>query len=171
MKEEGKAEAKIGDCAPECHSFMREAIGIAGEKMLAGEGGPFGAVVVRDGKIIARGWNRVTSSLDPTAHAEIDAIRKAAQALGDFWLADCEIYVNCEPCPMCLGAIYWAGINRIYYAAVRSDAAAIGFADDYIYREIARPVSERRIEMVQMLKEEAMPVFAAWQAKEDKVEY
>ncbi len=158
-------------CGDDCQAFMREAIRIAGEKMEAGEGGPFGAVVVQKGEIIARGWNRVTSILDPTAHAEIEAIRKAARALGDFWLAGCEIYINCEPCPMCLGAIYWAGITRVFYAADRTDAAALGFADEYIYREISRPPAMRRLEMVQMLKEETLPVFKAWMAKEDRIEY
>ncbi len=170
VKDPGRRDV-AGSCGPDCHDFMREAIRIADEKMRAGEGGPFGAVVVRSGEIIARGWNRVTSSLDPTAHAEIDAIRKAACALGDFWLAGCEIFINCEPCPMCLGAVYWAGINRIYYAADRVDAAGIGFADDYIYREISRPPQERKLEMVQMLRDEAMPVFSSWEVKADKVSY
>jgi len=151
--------------------FMREAIRLADEKMRANEGGPFGAVVVREKEIIARGWNRVTSTLDPTAHAEIVAIRAAARVVGDFWLAGCDIYINCEPCPMCLGAIYWAGINRIFYAATREDAAAIGFADEYIYREIAKPPQMRKLEMVQMLRGENVPVFEAWLDKEDRIEY
>ncbi len=150
---------------------MQQAIDLALAKMTAMEGGPFGAIVVRDGQVVGRGWNRVTSTNDPTAHAEVVAIRDACQRQGDFRLDGCELYVNCEPCPMCLAAAYWAGITTIYYAADRTDAAAIGFADDHIYREFARPVTERAIPMVQLMREAALPGFAAWEAMEDKIPY
>lgn len=151
--------------------FMNEAIRLSIEKMQDKEGGPFGAVIVRNGKIIARGWNRVTSQNDPTAHAEIVAIRQACRHLKDFRLEGCALYVNCEPCPMCLAAAYWAGISTIYYAATREDAAAIGFADDHVYRQINLPPAAREIKMIQTMRPEALPVFAAWDAMEDKIEY
>ena len=153
------------------NEFLGEAIRLSVEKMQAGEGGPFGAVIVRRGEIVARGWNRVTSTNDPTAHAEMVAIREAARVLNTFWLGDCEMYVNCEPCPMCLAAIYWAGIPRVHYAASAADAAGIGFADAYIYRELNLPVAERNLEMDQSMRQEALAAFALWEAKEDKVEY
>ena len=151
--------------------FMREAIRLSREKMQRGAGGPFGAVVVREGKIIARGWNRVTSSNDPTAHAEVTAIRAACKKLNTFQLDDCELYTSCEPCPMCLAAIYWARFNKVFYANTRQDAARIEFDDELIYREVARPVSRRKIPMRQLLRPEALSVFAEWSAKPDKVRY
>jgi len=150
---------------------MREAIRLSRQKMQTGAGGPFGAVVVRQGKIIARGWNRVTSANDPTAHAEVTAIRAACRKLGTFQLADCELYTSCEPCPMCLAAIYWARFRRVYYANSRRDAARIKFDDDFIYREVARPVAQRKIPMTQLLRAEALKVFAEWAAKPDKIRY
>lgn len=150
---------------------MREAINLALTMMQEGHGGPFGAVIVKNGSIIARGFNQVTSSLDPTAHAEIDAIRKACQHLGQFRLDGCEIFVNCEPCPMCLAALYWAGIEKITYAATREDAEAIGFADNHIYQEINKPPTARAIPMVQIMRQDTLPAFAAWQALADKIPY
>lgn len=150
---------------------MRSAIRLARAKMRSNCGGPFGAVVVRDGKIIARGWNRVTSANDPTAHAEITAIRAACKKLQTFDLAGCELYTSCEPCPMCLSAIYWARLKKVYYANTRRDAARIQFDDDWLYREVARPLARRKIPMRQLLRVEALPVFAEWQAKKDKIRY
>jgi tRNA(Arg) A34 adenosine deaminase TadA len=151
--------------------FMREAIRLSRIKMQRGQGGPFGAVVVRRGQIIARGWNRVTSVNDPTAHAEVMAIRAACRQLKTFQLADCELYTSCEPCPMCLAAIYWARLKKVYYANTRRDAAKIGFDDELIYREVARPVSRRRLPMRQLLRADAGKVFAAWKSLPDKVVY
>lgn len=156
---------------PTDNDFMRMAIDLAFTKMKAGHGGPFGAVIVRAGIVISQGFNRVTSTLDPTAHAEIDAIRKACQHLGDFNLSGCQIFINCEPCPMCLAALYWAGIQKITYAATRRDAASIGFADDLIYDEIRKPPEERAIPMTQLMRQEALLSFAAWQAFEGKTPY
>ena len=150
---------------------MRAAIRLSLEKMRRGEGGPFGAVVVRRGKIVGRGWNRVTSANDPTAHAEVVAIREACRRLKTFRLDDCELYTSCEPCPMCLAAIYWARLKKVYYANTRGDAAQIQFDDDLIYREVTRPVSRRKIPMRQLLRREALKVFADWQAKTDKLRY
>jgi len=150
---------------------MRAAIRLSREKMRRNDGGPFGAVVVRRGKIVGRGWNRVTSTNDPTAHAEIMAIREACRRLKTFRLDDCELYASCEPCPMCLAAIHWARIEKIFYANTRRDAAAIGFDDDSIYREIARPFSRRKIPTRQLLRDEALKVFAEWKRKPDKVRY
>lgn len=149
---------------------MRRAIALAAEGMGDG-GGPFGAVVVKDGRIIGEGCNRVTSGNDPTAHAEIVAIREACTALGDFSLAGCDIYASCEPCPMCLSAIYWARIGRIFYAATREDAARIGFDDDLFYRELARAPGERSISAVRMDMKEARAVFDKWHDKPDKIPY
>jgi tRNA(Arg) A34 adenosine deaminase TadA len=151
--------------------FMREAIRLSRIKMREHCGGPFGAVVVRRGKIIARGWNRVTSTNDPTAHAEIMAIRSACRKLKSFHLSDCQLYTSCEPCPMCLAAIYWARLRRVYYANTRADAARIRFDDDWIYREVARPLARREIPMRQALRDEALLVFAEWKDKPDKVCY
>ena len=151
--------------------FMLEAIRLSREKMRRGDGGPFGAVVVRRGKIIARGWNRVTSANDPTAHAEVTAIRKACRKLKTFRLDDCALYASCEPCPMCLAAIYWARIGRIFYAGSRRDAAVAGFDDDLIGREMARPISRRKIPTRQLLRGEALKVFKEWQDKPDKIRY
>jgi tRNA(Arg) A34 adenosine deaminase TadA len=151
--------------------FMREAIRLSLVKMRENCGGPFGAVVVREGTIVARGWNRVTSTNDPTAHAEVTAIRRACKKLKSFQLGDCELYTSCEPCPMCLAAIYWARLRRVYYANTRADAARIRFDDDWIYREVARPLARREIPMRQALRDEALLVFAEWKDKPDKVCY
>ncbi len=150
---------------------MRQAIGLSLSKMRANHGGPFGAVVVRKGKIVGRGWNRVTSTNDPTAHAEVSAIRDACSKLKTFQLADCELYTSCEPCPMCLAAIYWARLKTVYYANTRKDAAKINFDDDLIYREVAAPISRRKIPMKNLLREEALKVFAEWKIKSDKIAY
>jgi guanine deaminase len=151
--------------------FMREAIRLSVEMMRQGKGGPFGAVVVRDGEVVSRGWNEVTSSNDPTAHAEIVAIRQACRQLGTFQLADCEIYTSCEPCPMCLSAIYWARIRGLFFAADRQDAAAAGFDDEFLYREFPLPIADRRLPSRQMLRETALEAFSEWQAKADKTPY
>src|SRR5487761_2789471 len=149
--------------------FMRAAIRLSHSKMQANCGGPFGAVVVRQGKIVGRGWNQVTSTNDPTAHAEVSAIRDACKKLKTFQLEDCELYTSCEPCPMCLAAIYWARFKKVYYGNTRKDAAKIDFDDDLIYREVARPIAKRIIPMKQLLRPEALEVFKAWQNKTDKV--
>ena len=141
------------------------------EKMRRNDGGPFGAVVVRKNEIVGRGWNRVTSANDPTAHAEIMAVRAACKKLKTFRLDDCELYTSCEPCPMCLAAIYWARLKKVYYANTRKDAARIQFDDDLIYREVAEPVSRRKIPMKQLLRPEALKVFAEWKNKADKIRY
>jgi guanine deaminase len=151
--------------------FMRAAVRLSLEKMRRNNGGPFGAVVVYNGRIIGRGWNRVTSVNDPTAHAEIMAIRDACKKLKTFRLDDCELYASCEPCPMCLAAIYWARLRKIYYANTRRDAAQIEFDDDLIYREVALPISRRKIPMKQLLRAEALEVFAEWKDKPDKIRY
>jgi len=150
--------------------FMQRAIDLSIRNVADG-GGPFGAVIVKDGKVVAEGVNRVTASCDPTAHAEVSAIREACRRQGTFKLDGCEIYTSCEPCPMCLSAIYWAGISRIYYANTKRDADKIGFGDNFIYDEIARPNNERAIPTSQMMREEAQEAFRAWEEKEDKVEY
>ena len=150
---------------------MREAIRISLAKMRTNCGGPFGAVVVRKDKIVGRGWNQVTTCNDPTAHAEITAIRDACRRLQTFRLADCELYTSCEPCPMCLAAIYWARCRRIYYGNTRQDAARIEFDDDLIYREVALPIARRKIPMKQLLQSEALAAFAEWSRKVDKVAY
>ena len=151
--------------------FMRKAIELSRQGMESFHGGPFGCVVVKDGEIVGRGNNRVTSANDPTAHAEIEAIRDACRNLGTFQLDGCEIYTSCEPCPMCLGAIYWARPDKVFYGNSRSDAAAIGFDDDHIYSEIPLPLEQRKIAMEQVLPEEAIEVFNQWQALDGKVEY
>jgi len=151
--------------------FMREAIRLSVRQMRAGNGGPFGAVVVCKGKVVGRGFNLVTSTNDPTAHAEVVAIREACRKLKTFKLEDCEIYTSCEPCPMCLSAIYWARIKRVYFANTRKDAAKIGFDDDVLYRELAMPMSKRSMPMKQFMREAARSAFAEWQTKEDKVQY
>lgn len=149
---------------------MRRAIALANASVERG-GGPFGAVIVKDGEVIAEGSNSVTLNTDPTAHAEVTAIREACRKLGTFHLEDCTIYTSCEPCPMCLGAIYWAGIKRIYYGNTRKDAADIDFADDFIYEELARPLDERRLPIRPLLRDEAQESFRRWTAKSDRVEY
>ena len=151
--------------------FMREAIRLSIELMRRGKGGPFGAIVVRGNRIVGRGCNRVTSSNDPTAHAEIVAIRDACRRLKSFQLDDCELYTSCEPCPMCLSAIYWARLKRVYYANTRKDAARIQFADDFIYTEVSRPISRRTVEMKQVLRREALAAFREWQRKPDRIPY
>jgi guanine deaminase len=151
--------------------LMRRAIALSLEKMQAGNGGPFGAIVAREGEIVAEGWNLVTSTNDPTAHAEVTAIRRACEALGRFDLSDCEIYTSCEPCPMCLGAIYWARLKHIWFGNNRADAARIGFDDDFLYREIPLPLAERSIPTGPLLPDEARAAFDAWDAKPDKVRY
>lgn len=151
--------------------FLREAIRLSIDKMEAGEGGPFGALVVREGRIVGVGWNRVTSTNDPTAHAEVVAIRDACARLGTFSLEECELYASCEPCPMCLATLYWARIERLYYAATREDAAGAGFDDSRIFDEIALRPSARSVLAVQDLRQEAQKAFEAWAKKEDRVEY
>ncbi len=151
--------------------FMRRAVRLSAERMREGAGGPFGAIVVRNGEVIAEGWNRVTSENDPTAHAEVTAIRAACKTLGTFSLAGCDIYTSCEPCPMCLAAIYWARLDRIFFSNGRADAAAIGFDDEFLYRELPKPIDARSIPTVQLAVPEAAAVFAEWQGKLDKVEY
>lgn len=151
--------------------FMREAIRLSVENVGSGIGGPFGAVVVHQGKIIALGSNEVTSTFDPTAHAEVVAIRKACKELGNFQLTDCELYCSCEPCPMCLGAIYWARPEKVYYANTRQDAAGIGFDDEFIYEEISIEIPKRKIPMLQLLPEEASEAFRLWRTKGDKTLY
>lgn len=150
---------------------MRQAIRLSVENARTGKGGPFAAIVVKDGEIIATGVNEVTAGNDPTAHAEIVAIRKACKALHSFQLTGCEIYTTCEPCPMCLGAIYWARPDKMYYANTKEDAAAINFDDDFIYKEIELPPADRHIPEIQLLHEEALAAFEAWKNNPNKVEY
>ena len=151
--------------------FMRMAIELAESNVVQGQGGPFGAVIVKDGMVVARSANRVVPQNDPTAHAEISAIRLACQELGTFNLEGCVIYTSCEPCPMCLGAIYWARIDYIYYANTKADAAAIGFDDQFIYQELELPITERKLPIIQLLRDEALQVFKLWEASEKKMEY
>jgi guanine deaminase len=151
--------------------FMRRAIGLSREGVMSGRGGPFGAVVVRDGRVVGEGSNQVLATSDPTAHAEIVAIRAASASLRRFDLSGCEIYASCEPCPMCLAAIHWARIDRVYYGNGRADAARIGFDDAVIYEEVARPLTERKVPMVRLLPDEARLAFDLWEAKPDKVRY
>jgi guanine deaminase len=151
--------------------FMTRAIQLSLDNVLSGKGGPFGAVVVHDGKIVAEGVNRVTASNDPTAHAEVVAIREACAKLGSFTLKGCEIYTSCEPCPMCLGAIYWAHLGRIYFGNAAADASQIGFDDSFIYHEFAQPLPGRAIPMIPMMREHALAAFRAWQEKPNKVPY
>jgi guanine deaminase len=151
--------------------FMRRAIELARQGMEQGKGGPFGAVVVLDGRIVGEGCNCVTSSADPTAHAEVVAIRAACAALGRFDLRGAVVYTSCEPCPMCLSAIYWARLDRIVYANDRADAARIGFDDALIYREVALPPAERAVPMVRLLAAEARETFDEWLRKADRIPY
>ena len=150
--------------------FMREAIALAVENIKSG-GGPFGAVIVKDGNVVATGANRVTANNDPTAHAEVSAIRAACTKLGTFDLSGCVIYTSCEPCPMCLGAIYWAHIDKIYYGANQYDAAKIDFDDSFIYRELELKPEARQKPVENILHDEALAPFRAWQEKEDKIRY
>jgi guanine deaminase len=151
--------------------FMARAIQLSIENVRAERGGPFGAVVVKDNAVIAEATNQVTSRNDPTAHAEVLAIRDACQKLGVFDLQECEIYTSCEPCPMCLGAIYWARIARVYFANTAADASRIGFDDSLIYRELAQPHSQRRIPMTQMMRQEASAAFREWEDRTNKIAY
>lgn len=151
--------------------FMARAIQLSLDNVLSGNGGPFGAVIVKDGTVVAEGVNRVTVTNDPTAHAEVTAIRQACAHLGIFDLHGCEIYTSCEPCPMCLGAIYWARLGRIYYGNVAADAAEIGFDDSFIYREFAQGLGTRSIPMVPLMREQALAAFRAWQHKPNKIPY
>lgn len=150
---------------------MSEAVRLSQDMMRQDIGGPFGAVIVKDGKIVARGWNKVTSSNDPTAHAEVTAIRNACQELDTYDLSGCDIYTSCEPCPMCLAAIYWASLDNIYYANTREEAAEIGFDDEFLYREVSTPLEERSKPIVRIESPEAFAVFTEWTEKEDKKEY
>jgi guanine deaminase len=152
-------------------SFMARAIDLATENVRSEQGGPFGAVIVKDGAMLAEAANRVTLTNDPTAHAEVLAIREACRKLGFFELKDCELYTSCEPCPMCLGAIYWARLSRVYFGSLAADASQAGFDDSFIYREIAQPHPDRGIPMVQMMREEALAAFRAWREKSDKIRY
>ena len=151
--------------------FMARAIQLAVENVRSGRGGPFGAVIVRDGGIVAEGANQVTSSNDPTAHAEVLAIRAACAKLKTFELHGCDIYTSCEPCPMCLGAIYWARLSRVYFASAAADASKVGFDDSLIYREIAQPHAQRAIPIIQMMREESLAAFRAWEEKPNKIAY
>lgn len=150
---------------------MERAVELSRKGMNKNDGGPFGAVIVKDGKIIAEGNNKVTSTNDPTAHAEMVAIRNACEKLNTFDLSGCELYTSCEPCPMCLSAIYWARLDKVYYANTRKDAAEIDFDDDFIYNEIPLSIEKRSIPMIKIDSEEALKVFKDWKEKEDRVEY
>ncbi len=151
--------------------FMQEAILLSGQSIYKNEGGPFGCVIVKGNEIVGRGYNKVTSHNDPTAHAEVEAIRDACKNLNSFQLQDCEIYTSCEPCPMCLGAIYWARPKIVYFANNRQDAADIGFDDSMIYEEMKSPIEERKIPIKNLGREEAIKIFEAWKNKPDKTEY
>lgn len=151
--------------------FMRRAIDLSNIKMEENCGGPFGAVIVKQGKIIGEGWNCVTSTNDPTAHAEMVAIRAATAAIKDFKLEGCDIYTSCEPCPMCLSAIYWARLDKVFYANMREDAERIGFDDAFLYREVALPENKRALPVFRLLREEAKIVFDSWMKKQDKTAY
>ena len=153
------------------NSFMARAIQLSIENVRSGRGGPFGTVVVKDGAIISEATNQVTATNDPTAHAEVLAIRNACKKLGVFDLQGCEIYTSCEPCPMCLGAIYWARLTRVYFANTAADASKVGFDDSAIYREIAQPYAKRQIPMIQMMRKEALAAFREWEDKPNKIGY
>jgi guanine deaminase len=153
------------------NQFMARAIALAIENVRSGVGGPFAAVIVKDGAIVAEGSNRVTSTNDPTAHAEVVAIREACRKLANFELTGCDIYTTCEPCPMCLGAIYWARPMRVYFACTAADASKAGFDDSFIYQEIARPQGSRKIPLTPLMREDALAIFREWEAKADKVRY
>lgn len=151
--------------------FMREAIALSLSGMKNGDGGPFGCIIVKNGVVVGRGNNRVTSTNDPTAHAEIIAIRDACRHLSSFQLDGCIVYTSCEPCPMCLGAIYWARLDRIVYACTRKDAADIDFDDDFLYKELVAPMAERRIPIVPLLRQEGLVAFKEWKNRRDKTVY
>lgn len=152
-------------------SFMRETIDLSRRNIREGKGGPFAALVVKGNTVIARGTNLVTSTNDPTAHAEIVAIREACRAIGSFQLTDCVLYTSCEPCPMCLGAIYWARPKAVFFANTRGDAASIGFDDEFLYRELTVPLSGRKIPITQLMRNEAFDVFREWEKMENKIRY
>ncbi len=152
------------------NKFMRKAIALSIENIKNG-GGPFGAVIVKDGEIVATGVNRVTANTDPTAHAEVNAIREASKILGTYDLAGCDIYTSCEPCPMCLGAVYWAHLDKMYYGNTKSDAKEIGFDDSFIYEELELKPESRRVKTTQLLANEAIVAFQAWTKAEDKISY
>ena len=152
-------------------SFMRRAISLASQNVREGLGGPFGSVVVKDGEIIGEGTNRVATSCDPTAHAEMLAIRAASAKLKNFDLSGCELYTSCEPCPMCLSAIYWARIDRMFYGNTIVEADAIGFSDEFLYKEIALPVAERKLEATRFLESEALESFRLWEQMDDTISY
>ena len=158
-------------CTRKQSEFMQEAINMSIENVKSGKGGPFGAVIVKDGKIIARGANGVTSNNDPTAHAEVVAIRNACKELGAFQLNGCEIYTSCEPCPMCLGAIYWTRPDRMYFSNTKEDVADIQFDDQFIYNELELHFTERKMETRQMMREEALIAFKLWSESISKIEY
>jgi guanine deaminase len=151
--------------------FMARAIQLSIDNVVSGQGGPFGAVIVRHGDIVAEGVNRVTADKDPTSHAEIVAIRQACGKLGVFELTDCEIYTSCEPCPMCLGAIYWARLARVYFGNLATDASKIGFDDSFIYQELAQVLGKRSIPMIPLMRRQALAAFRAWEAKPNKILY
>ena len=162
----------LGKCGADVEErFMRTAISLAIDNVRSGRGGPFGSVIVRRGEVLATGANCVTSTNDPTAHAEIVAIREACRVLGTFQLEECELYTSCEPCPMCMGAIYWARPVRVYYACTAADAAAIGFDDAFIYEEFRLAPHSRRLPMKQLLREESLTAFQAWEQKQDRIRY
>jgi tRNA(Arg) A34 adenosine deaminase TadA len=151
--------------------FLRRAIALATQNVVSGAGGPFAAVIARDGKIVGEGVNTVTATNDPTAHGEVNAIRAAAKALGTFMLAGCELYTSCEPCPMCLAASYWARLDAVYYGACAADAARAGFDDAFLYDEMRKESAARKLPSVQMLRDEAWASFAAWLATPDRIDY
>jgi guanine deaminase len=153
------------------NAFMKRAIELSVANVRCGNGGPFGAVIVRNGEIVAEGVNQVTRRNDPTAHAEVMAIRQACAELGTFELTDCDLYSSCEPCPMCLGAIYWARLARVYYGNTAADAAKIGFDDSFIYEELKAAREERKVPSVEMMREEALEAFREWEKKADKIRY
>jgi len=151
--------------------FMEQAIALATDNVVSGRGGPFGAVIVKDGQVLATGVNQVTRWNDPTAHAEVVAIREACRQLGTYWLKGCDIYTSCEPCPMCLAAIYWSHLGAIYYGNSAADAAKIGFDDSFLYHEIPKPLDQRKIPIHNLLSAKAWESFAAWEASPNKIEY
>ena len=153
------------------NQYMQEAIRLAEDGVRSNRGGPFGCVVVQRGKIVGRGNNQVTSTNDPTAHAEVTAIRAACRQLGTFQLTDCELYTSCEPCPMCLAAIYWARIPEVYYGNTRADAAAIGFDDAFIYDQVPLPPDQRTVKMLPLMRDESLGAFREWSSKTDKIKY
>jgi guanine deaminase len=151
--------------------FMQEAIDLARHSIRSGKGGPFGSVIVKDGQVIARGHNQVTSTNDPTAHAEVVAIREACGVLNSWQLDGCDLYTSCEPCPMCLGAIYWARPARVFFACTKGDAAAVGFDDHFIYDELDLPAEKRKFPLIPLMRDESLTVFQEWSEKGDRIDY